>query len=188
MRYTVVFDACVLYPAPLRDFLMRLATTGLFAARWTDQIHDEWIRNLLKKRTDLTGQALQRTRTLMDRAVPDCLVTGYEPLIDGLLLPDPDDRHVLAAAIRCHAQAIITFNHKDFPPSVLEPLDIEILDPDHFVEYQLELNQGAVITTAKRHRACLKNPHKEAADYLETLSAQGLVVTADRLRDFIDLI
>jgi len=80
MRYTVVFDACVLYPAPLRDFLLRLAISGLFSAKWTKQIHDEWTRNLLESRPELRDK-LPRTRQLMNSAVPDVLVTGYEPLI-----------------------------------------------------------------------------------------------------------
>ncbi|AGA34951.1 hypothetical protein TVNIR_3315 [Thioalkalivibrio nitratireducens DSM 14787] len=115
MRFIALLDACVLYPAPLRDFLLRLATTGLFAARWTERIHDEWSRNLLEKRPELAAQ-LDRTRRLMNDAVADSMVGGYDALVDSLNLPDSDDRHVLAAAIHCHAQAIITFNLKDFPP------------------------------------------------------------------------
>lgn len=187
MRFVVVYDACVLYPAPLRDFLMRLATTGLFAAKWTDQIHDEWIRSLLAKRPDLE-QAVMRTRALMDEAVPDCLVESYEPLVDGLELPDPDDRHVLAAAIRSGAQLIITYNLKDFPPIALDRYGIEAVHPDTFVEQQMDLHEGAVVSVAKSHRAALQHPQKSPDDYLETLSAQGLVVTADRLRSFRDLI
>jgi hypothetical protein len=96
--FTAIFDACVLYPAPLRDLLLSLAQTELFRARWTNDIHEEWIRSVLKDRPDLAPN-LQRTRELMDTAVPDCLVTGYQSLIDSLKLPDPQDRHVLAAAI-----------------------------------------------------------------------------------------
>lgn len=187
MRYTVVFDACVLYPAPLRDFLLRLSTTGLFCAKWTEQIHDEWVRNLLKNRPELKDK-LPRIRELMNTAVPDSLVTGYEPLIESLKLPDMDDRHVLAAAIRSSAQAIITFNLKDFPETTLAQFGLEALHPDAFIEHQLDLHQGAVIATAKLHRAALKNPPKTAADYIETMAAQGLAISADRLRDFKDLI
>ena len=97
--FTAIFDACVLYPAPLRDLLLHLAGTQLFRARWTEEIHGEWVRNLLKNRPDLTRKQLDRTRALMDRAVPDCLVTGHLPLMEALILPDPGDRHVLAAAI-----------------------------------------------------------------------------------------
>jgi len=187
MRYTVVFDACVLYPAPLRDFLLRLSMTGLFSAKWTDQIHDEWIRNVLKDRPELEDK-LPRTRELMNKAVPDSLVTGYEPLIEGLELPDEDDRHVLASAIRSGAQAIITFNIKDFPEEVLVLYGIEAMHPDTFVEYQLDLHQGAVIATAKQHREALKNPPKTAEEYIETLASQGLAISADRFRDFVQLI
>lgn len=183
----VVFDACVLYPAPMRDFLIRLAMAGLFAAKWTDRIHDEWTRNLLAQRPDL-ADALERTRSLMDQAVPDCLVEGYEPLIEGLSLPDPNDRHVLAAAIRAGAQSIVTINLKDFPASSLAPYGIEAVHPDTFVEQQLDLHEGAVVTTAKRHRAALRKPPKSVDEYLETLAAQGLVVTADRLRQFADVL
>jgi len=187
MRYTVVFDACVLYPAPLRDFLLRLALSGLFSAKWTEQIHDEWTRNLLESRPELR-EKLPRTRELMNAAIPDALVAGYEPLIDNLQLPDTNDRHVLAAAIRCGAQAIVTFNLKDFPANKIEQYGIEAMHPDAFIEHQFDLNQGMVITAAKQHRAALKTPPKTAQDYIETLSAQGLAITADRLRDFIDLI
>ncbi|MEZ9955474.1 PIN domain-containing protein, partial [Vibrio splendidus] len=88
--YTVILDACVMYPAPLRSYLMYLANTGLFRARWTEQIHDEWTRNLLKNRPELNAEQLQRTRQLMNANVPDCLIEGYESLIDGLTLPDVD--------------------------------------------------------------------------------------------------
>lgn len=113
--FTAVYDACVLYPAPLRDFLMWLALSGRFRARWSLEIHNEWKRNLLKNRPDLTTEQLDRTSDLMDQAIPDACVSGYEKLIEGLTLPDIDDRHVLAAAIRCNASVIVTFNQKDFP-------------------------------------------------------------------------
>jgi predicted nucleic acid-binding protein len=183
-----VFDACVLCPAPLRDFLIRLATTGLFAARWTDTIHEEWIRNLLRNRPDIGPEKLERTRSLMDKAVPDCLVTEYRPLIASLELPDPDDRHVLAAAIRCGAQAIVTFNSSDFPRENLLLYDVEAIHPDDFVQNQFDLHQEVVVSTAKRHRESLRNPPKSVNEYLDTLAAQGLVVTAGILRDFEDLI
>lgn len=98
--FTAVFDACVLYPAPLRDLLIWLALSGRFRARWSAQIHEEWRRNLLRKCPDLSAQQLARTIRLMDEAIPDAVVTGHEPLIAGLDLPDSNDRHVLAAAIR----------------------------------------------------------------------------------------
>lgn len=109
-NFTVVYDACVLYPAPLRDLLMQLALSDLFRARWTEQIHAEWIRNVLKNRPDLTLEKLTRTKELMNSNVRDCLVTNYEYLIPSLQLPDIDDRHILAAAIAGGAEASVTFN------------------------------------------------------------------------------
>jgi predicted nucleic acid-binding protein len=119
MPLTVVFAACVLYPAPLRDLLMHLAVTDVVRARWTESIHDEWIRSVLADRPDLTREQLERTRSLMNTHVRDALVEGYESLIPGLTLPDPEDRHVLAAAIRAGASVIVTFNLRDFPADAL---------------------------------------------------------------------
>lgn len=117
-NFTVIYDACVLYPAPLRDLLMRLALTDLYRARWTDMIHDEWTRNVLKQWPDLKAEDLERTRSLMNAHVRDSLVTGFEHLIPSVELPDADDRHVVAAAIHGGASLIVTFNLKDFPPEM----------------------------------------------------------------------
>ncbi len=132
--FTAIFDACVLYPAPLRDFLMWLGLSGRFRARWSRDIHEEWKRNLLLNRPDLTRAHVDRTSDLMDCAISDGLVDGYEELVAGLTLPDPDDRHVLAAAIRCGASVIVTFNQRDFPADVLASYGIESQHPDEFVD------------------------------------------------------
>lgn len=182
--FTAVYDACVLYPAPLRDFLMWLGLSGRFRARWSAQIHDEWKRSLLKNRPDLTAEQLDRTSGLMDRAIPDALVVGYEPLVAGLALPDPDDRHVLAAAIRCHASVIVTFNEKDFPASVLGPIGLEAQHPDVFVENLFDLDEAAVVAAAQQQRQQLQNPPVDADRYLELLRRQGLTQTAKALLAF----
>ncbi len=187
-NFTAIFDACVLYPAPLRDFLIGLATTDLFRARWTDRIHDEWMRNLLANRPDLNKDQLIRTRRLMDRAVEDCLVTGYERLIEGLELPDPDDRHVLAAAIKAQAEVIVTFNVKDFPPDVLGEFGIFTEHPDDFVSNVIDLNEAAVIIVARDQRARLKNPPMSEMEFLDKLRIQQLTRTAAFLQDRIELI
>lgn len=116
MAFVVVYDACVLHPAPLRDLLVRIAGAGIVRARWSEQILDECFASILASRPDLTGERLQRTRKLMIAAVPDCLVSGHENLIESLWLPDPNDRHVLAAAIRGGAQAIVTSTRRTFQP------------------------------------------------------------------------
>ena len=186
--FTALFDACVLYPAPLRDLLMRAALTDLFRARWTDQIHEEWMRNVLKDRPDLKREQLQRTRELMNAHVRDSLVTGYEALVDGLELPDPDDRHVLAAAIRTRASVIVTFNLKDFPNEVLEPFGIEAQHPDEFLTHVLDLAPGGVCAAVKHQRAALKNPPKSVEELLTTLEQQQLPETVARLREFAELL
>lgn len=183
-----MYDACVLYPAPLRDFLMELATVQLFRAKWTDEIHDEWIRNVLENRPDLTATQLKRTRKLIDTAVMDCKVRGYQELIPSLTLPDPDDRHVLAAAIHAGADAIVTYNLRDFPASELDQYDIEALHPDEFIHHQFGLHAAAVIIAAQRCRERLKNPPVSADNYLATLAAQSLPKTVVELAPFAGLI
>jgi len=180
-RFTVVYDACCLYPAPLRDFLMELATTGLFRAKWTQAIHDEWTRNLLLKRPDLSPEKLRRTRDLMNIHAPDCLVEGYEHLIAVVSLPDPDDRHVLAAAVHARADAVVTYNLKDFPASELERFGVEAIHPDDFISYQLDLDESTVVVAAQRCLRRLKNPPKTATEYLATLQAQSLPKTVAAL-------
>ena len=119
MSLVAVYDACVLYPAALRDTLIRVALTGLVRARWSEAILDEWERSILRVRPELDRGALGRTRELMNIALPDAVIRGFEPHVAGLELPDPDDRHVLAAAIHGGAQTIVTFNLKDFPEEKL---------------------------------------------------------------------
>ena len=125
--FTAIFDACVLYPAPLRDLLIQLATTELFRARWTDEIHGEWISSVLRDRPDLKRAALEQTKKLMNAAVLDCLVEGYEYLVPSIELPDAADRHVVAAAIHGHCDAIVTFNQRDFPADYLDTLQAQSL-------------------------------------------------------------
>lgn len=173
--FTAVYDACVLYPAPLRDFLMWLALSGRFRARWTQEIHREWKRNLLKNRTDLTIEQMDRTSELMDRAIPDACVYDFEDLITGLSLPDTNDRHVLAAAIRCGAGVIVTFNLKDFPDTCLAPYGVEAQHPDEFVENLFHLDQAVVIAAAQRQRQQLKLPPIAVEPFLDLLQRQGLV-------------
>jgi predicted nucleic acid-binding protein len=172
--YTVFFDACVMYPAPLRSYLMYLANTGLFSARWSDQVHDEWMRNLLKNNIDVDIEKLKRTKDLMNKHVPDCLVEGYEPLIAGITLPDADDRHVVAAAIKGQAEAIITFNLKDFPVETLEPLGLVAIHPDEFLCDMFELNPSNCVKAAQQQRQSLKNPPMAATEFLTCLQKQRL--------------
>jgi hypothetical protein len=148
---------------------MHLAITGLFRAKWSNDVHEEWMKALLGNRPDLSREKLERTRTLMDKHAEDALVTGYEDLIAGLHLPDLDDRHVLAAAIRSRADVIVTANVRDFPAEVLTPFEIATQHPDEFILHLLDLAPGIVAAAAQRHGESLKNPVKTVAEYLEML-------------------
>jgi hypothetical protein len=187
-NFAVVYDACLFYPAPLRDLMVRLAQTRRFRARWTERIHREWTEALLRARPELDRQRIERTVQLIDRAVPDCLVTGYERLIDELDLPDPDDRHVLAAAIRAGAQVIVTLNLKDFPPRRLAGFEIVARHPDDFVLDLADLEPGVVIAVAKQQRAALKHPTFTPDEFVDCLRRQGLPGVAAFLDGEIDLI
>lgn len=176
--FTVVYDANVLYPNMLRDILIRLASTDIFQARWTDHILDELFRNLQTNRPDLDPDKLHRTRELMCKAADDCPATGYEEIIESLSLPDPDVRHVLAAAIRCGAQVIVTENKKDFPKDAMDRYGIEI----QFLCDQIDLFGPRVHQAVTYAAAAFKNPPRTIDDVLDALSKSGAPSAAGLLR------
>lgn len=184
----VILDACVLYPAPLRDLLLWMALSELYRPRWTEAIHEEWIRNLLADRSDLSREKLERTRDLMNAAVPDCMIEGYEGLIDGLTLPDPDDRHVLAAAIHGSAEVIVTSNLADFPADILSGHGLRAEHPDDFISGQFDVDSVAAVSAANRHRESLRNPPKTVEEYLATLGRLSLPQTVASLEPYADLL
>lgn len=183
MPFAVVYDACVLYPAPLRDLLLRVAQAGLVQARWSPTILDECFASIARERPDLAPERLARTRELMERALPAAMVHSYEPLVDGLQLPDPDDRHVLAAAIRAGAQAIVTFNLKDFPAESLARYDIDAKHPDEFVLDCLDLAPALVANCLREQAQALRSPPKSVAEVLAELRAGGLVQSVARINE-----
>lgn len=165
-----VLDACVLYPAPLRDLLLSLAADGLYQARWTQMIQTEWINSLLANRPDLQPPSLFRTADLMNQAIDGSMVVGFEHLIQTLTLPDPNDRHVLAAAITCGASSIITFNTKDFA----QQSHISILHPDDFcTSLYIEKPETALLAIRTLRRR-LRTPKKTAEELIATYERLGL--------------
>jgi predicted nucleic acid-binding protein len=182
MGLTVLYDACVLHPAPLRDLLMRIAARRLVRARWTERILDECFRSILKRRPDLEPRDLARTRALMVSAIPDCLVTGYEHLTEGLVLPDPDDRHVLAAAIHAGADLIVTFNLRDFPRRQLKKHDVDVQHPDDFVAALIAFAPKAIEDVVSEQLEALTNPQVTRAALLRMFEAMGLVQTVASLQ------
>lgn len=159
------------------------ARTAQFRAKWTDRIHAEWINAVARSRPELDRARLVRVATLMNAAVSDCLVTGFESLEAGLTsLPDPDDRHVLAAAIHAGAQEIVTFNLRDFPAAVLRPYGVRAVHPDEFVEHLLDLNSEIVCEAVRRIRRRLVNPPSTAEEMIANYERTGLAVSASILR------
>jgi len=185
VSFIVVYDACVLYPASLRDLLIRLAAKRVVQARWTQAILDEYVDALLERQPELERARLARTCELMNRAVPEALVQGYDQVMEALALPDPDDRHVLAAAIVSGAQVIVTQNLRDFPNEVLSPHGIEALHPDEFVLDTLDLAPGAVCEALAEQSANLKNPPMSRDDLLERLERVGLARSVARIRELL---
>lgn len=181
ISYPVVLDTCVLYPSFLRDLLIRLGLTGLYQPKWSATIEDEWQRNLLANRTDLTPEQIQRTAALMNTAVPDAMITGFEPLIDSVDLPDVDDRHVVAASVRSNSEIIVTFNLKDFPAPALNAFGIEALHPDDFVMDLFDLNRAFVLSAVTTQRSNLRRPPMSVDEYLEALLRQGMAQTVKEL-------
>jgi hypothetical protein len=188
-RYTALLDACVLYPLAMTDALMSLATAGLYAAKWTTRIETEWIAALEERRPELVGR-LDFRRDQMREAIPDWEVpeAAWRACAGGLRLPDLDDVHVLAAALAGHADCIVTTNLKDFPIEAVGPLGVEIIHPDQFIVAQWDLDPLASVAAFKRMRSRWKKPQATAEDFATALERCGLSVTAQLLRDAIELI
>jgi hypothetical protein len=169
--------------------LIRLAGKGLYRAKWTAEIDDEWKRNLLLNRQVLLPEQLDRISELMVRAIPDAIVTGHADLCLGLRLPDVNDVHVLAAAIRCNAEVIVTFNLRDFPATSLCAFEIEAQHPDEFVMNLWDLDRAAVLAAAaaEMRRALIRSPYK-ADQFIECIYRQGLPQTAAAMRGYAALL
>jgi hypothetical protein len=179
--FTAFFDANVFFGARLRSLVLELSKSGLFRARWSEHVHDEWIAAVLAKRADIDPIKLRVVRQLMNEAVPDCLVTGYEELIPSLSLPDPSDRHVLAAAILGSASVIVTFNESDFPQETLSPFGIHTRHPDLFLLETEGLDPGSLVRALECDRRRYRNPPLTVDQYVGDLRRAGLPRTADYL-------
>lgn len=188
-RYTAVLDACVLFPPAVADALISLHVAGLFTAKWTDRIDAEWI-NAAVRDQGKAQEKLEQRRDAMRNAVPDWEIpsAAYETLMTGMDLPDPDDAHVIAAALAGHADCIVTSNLKHFPDKVLNPLGLEAIHPDDFIVYQLDLDLYAALAAFKKMRGRLRNPAMTAEAFIAAMERNQLVSTAARLSEAVDLI
>lgn len=189
-RFTALLDACVLYPAPIADAMMSVHSAGLCTVKWTDRIDEEWISAVLRNRPDLTREKLTRRRDAMRDAVLDWEIsaTRYEALMPCLTLPDANDVHVLAAAISGHVDCVVTANHRDFPSDVMSTYRLEVIHPDDFLVYQLDLDPIPALAAFKEMRRRLRRPPMDAEAFAAMLERNTLVATAERIREAAELI
>lgn len=186
-RFVVVLDSNALFPFRKRDILLRFSHAGLFRARWTEQILDEWVSHLLELKPQFESSVRSQEEAMREHFA-DALVTGHIPLIEGLDLPDPDDRHVLAAAIQCGAQHIVTENIADFPSETLDEFQIEAINVDEFLSRTFDLYPVEALEVLKNLRAHYKNPAFTAPEFILDLTAKGLPKLAERVKQHIDFL
>jgi predicted nucleic acid-binding protein len=188
LSLVAILDANVLYPASIRDVLLSVAQSGLIQPHWTAYIHDEWSRRFLEKNPHVDPEKISATIDLMNTEFPGALVEDYEHWERLLELPDPDDKHVLAAAIEVDAEFIVTFNLADFPEDQLDTYAVKAISPDDILCDVLQMDAPTMLRALKKHRARLRNPPKTAEEYIDSLDNSGLRVFASMLRDHTDLI
>lgn len=178
MAFSVVLDTCVLFPNYLRDTLLRLAVAGTYRPLWSSDILVELERNL----ADFTSEEqAARVVAKMREHFEDAEIAGYEPLVEAMP-NDPKDRHVLAAAVRANAAAIVTFNLRDFPVAQLQPFAVAAIHPDEFLLNQLGLAPGAVVATLVEQVQRYRRPPRDVLSLLAMLEASGVPAFAEEVR------
>lgn len=176
-----VFDACILYPFHLRNIVVQAAVDRLVEARWSDQIHDEWIRNLAANAPTIPLERLQATRRLMNNALPGATVAAYEHLISTVSLPDPDDRHVVATAIAASASVILTWNLQDFPATELKKFGLRRQTPDAFLVELYDQAPDLTVSSLANARRNLNKSRVSVSEFIDILGKQKLTQLVTRL-------
>jgi|SRR5215475_7405675 len=180
-----VFDACILYPFHLRNIVVQAAVDRLVDARWTDAIHDEWIRNLIVDVPSIPIERLHATRRLMSDALPTATVSGHEKHIPEVTLPDPHDRHVVAAGIAAKAKLILTWNLRHFPENELKKFDLRRMTPDEFLCDLFDKGPDLVIGSLANARRNLSKTRVSASDFVSILENQKLAELAKRVEKYV---
>jgi predicted nucleic acid-binding protein len=178
-----VLDANVLFPASLRDTLVRANERGLYQMQWTIEILEEVRRNLVKTNRVTEAKAQRLINTLI-AVFPHAFVNENYRRHIPLLQNDPKDRHVLAAAIECQAQVIITSNVQDFPSEALLPYGIKVQTPDAFLISLFDDYPGEIIRLIIDQAANLRNPPKSLPQEIDNLGTHAPNF-AQALRDFL---
>ncbi len=187
-KQKVVLDANVLYGSFLRDILLSLFFSGIYEAKWTEKITQEWVGHLLKNEPTITETKINRTLSLMSQIKPAALVYNYENYISHVNIPDKDDRHVVAAAIAAGAQKIVTWNLGDFPNKILKVFGVIAESPDKFISDLILDNPASIIPILKAMRERFKAPPLSVDDFFERLRKNRLNQTAKQLERYHDLL
>jgi len=176
-----IYDACILYPFHLRNIVVQAAVDGLVDARWTEAIHDEWMRNLLANTPALSAEHLAATKQLMDIALPEATVAGYEKHIHAVSLPDLDDRHVAAAAIEAGASMIVTWNLRDFPAAELKKHGLVRQSPDALLVGLYKQTPDMLVGSLANARRNLSRSRISASGFIGILREQRLAKLAAQI-------
>jgi len=180
-----VFDSCILYPFHLRNIIVQAAVDRLVEARWTDEIHDEWIRSLMVQVPAIPMERLQITRQLMDSALPTATISGYEEHIPRVTLPDPNDRHIVAAGITANASHVLTWNLRHFPANELKKFGLRRATPDAFLSGLFDIFPDLVINSLANARWNLSKTRVSAPDFIDILARQKLVQVAKQVEKHV---
>jgi predicted nucleic acid-binding protein len=185
-RFAAFLDACVLVPVALTDTLLRLAEAGLFRPLWSQDVLEEATEAVAEIwPNELNG--MRRRVAAMRKHFPDAMVDGWQPLVRGIHLPDPGDRHVIAAAVLGRADCVITSNLKDFPRHALEPLGLETVSPDAFLLDQLDLAPSVTVRVVRAQAAATgQPPHLPLTpiDVLRAIELAGAPAFANEMRHY----
>ena len=185
-RYAAIIDACVLGGGLKRNIILSLAEAGLFRPHWSERILDETEKAILAISKGSANSV--RQRQAIERAFPEAIVHATTNAGLSGLLPDPDDEHVLAAAIAARCDTLVTDNLKDFPQAILDRWGVEVMSPDDFISNAMDLDHAVAIGALRNMRARLKDPKFTVSALVLKLEGQGLLQTADFLRAYENLI
>lgn len=180
--FAAVLDACVMVPVALCDTMLRLAEERMYRPIWSDRILAEAADAISRIHPDIPVELIERRVAYMNETFPGARVEGFAQIESGLILPDPDDRHVVAAALRSRADAVVTANVRDFPVDVLDELELEVIPPDAFLLSQLDMRSAVVMSVLEAQAAATRNPRRSFDDVLTALSRAGAPDFADEIR------
>lgn len=183
-RFTVVLDTDVLVGALVRNIILTFAEEGFFRARWSSTTIRSELVPAIKKAAGLSAEKANFHKDRIEIAFPEGEIVEDPNLVGGLILPDPKDRHVLAAAIQTKAALIVTNNLKDFPVAALAAHQIEPISADSFIADCIDLAGAEAIAALRVLRERFRRPEMDAEAFLRLVEERGLSQTAAMLQEF----